>query len=144
MRIEQLEQYARLKMEVQINEERILEAFNSTQIPAMKQGDGSQRTAGSGDRQESATLRYMELKDRLQPQIDANKAQMRRIEDAISSLSDPMQREVLRIRYTDTTGWEPMKWRLVALRMYGDDDDKNITAANRIFRKARESLEGLP
>ena len=55
---EYLKRYAALKMEARSNEERILQAFNDTQIPAMKQGDGSQRTAGSGDRHESAMIRY--------------------------------------------------------------------------------------
>lgn len=140
---EYLNRYAVLKMEALHNEERILLAFNETQIPAMKQGDGSQRTAGSGDRQENATLRYIEIKDRLQPQIDANKAQMRQIEEDIDSLADGMEREVLRLRYIDVDGWKPVLWRLVALKMYRDDEEKDLQRVQRVHKEALNSLDAV-
>lgn len=133
---EYLESYAALKMEVRMHEDRIFDVFNDALIPAMSQGDGSQRTPGRGDRQEKANIRYIETKDRLQPIIDANRAKMRRIDAIIDSMSNPMDREVLRIRYTDTTGWKPVKWREVAMRMYGDDDDNAIRNLIRYHREA--------
>ena len=123
---EYLMEYAALKQEARNNEERILQAFNESLIPAMAQSDGSQRTPGRGDRQEKASIRYIETKDRLQPIIDANKAKMREIEDTISSLPDPMHREVLRLRYLDVDGWNPVKWRFVALTMYHNDDENAL------------------
>lgn len=140
---EYLIEYAALKMEALHNEERILEAFNSTQIPAMKQGDGSQRTPGRGDGKEKATLRYMELKDRLQPQIDANKAKMRQIEEDIDSLDDGMEREVLRLRYIDVDGWKPVLWRLVALKMYRNDEEKDLQRVQRVHKEALSSLDAV-
>lgn len=140
---EYLKRYAALKMEARSNEERILQAFNDTQIPAMKQGDGSQRTAGSGDRHESAMIRYIEVKDRLQPQVDANKAEMKEIEDAINSLDDGLQREVLRVRYIDADGWRPLLWRFVALKMYKSDEEKDVQQVQRIHRKAIEALDAV-
>lgn len=136
-------QYAALKMEALYNEERILQAFNDTQIPAMRQGDGSQRTPGRGDRQENAAIKYMETKDRLQPMIDANREEMRRIEDAISCLTDGMEREVLRLRYIDVRGWKPLSWRRVSIKMYGDDEDKNVHSVQRIHRRAVDSLDAV-
>lgn len=41
-----LESYAALKMEVRMSEDRILEAYNDTLLPAMTVGVGSQRTPG--------------------------------------------------------------------------------------------------
>ena len=140
---EYLTSYAGLKMEARNNEERIAEAFNETLIPAMAQSDGSQRTPGRGDRQEKASIRYIEIKDRLQPMIDASKARMREIEDTISSLPDPMHREVLRLRYIDTDNWNPVKWRLVAMVMYGDDDDKDILRTKRLHREALDTLDAV-
>lgn len=138
---EYLRKYAALKMEARNNEERILLAFNETQIPAMKQGDGSQRTAGAGDRQEKAAIRYIEIKDRLQPQVDANKAEMRKIEDAINSLEDGLQREVLRQRYIDADTWKPVPWRIVSTKMYGDDEGKNVQHVQRVHREAISIIE---
>ena len=140
---EYLTAYAGLKMEARNNEDRIAEMFNETLIPAMTQGDGSQRTPGRGDRQEKANIRYIETKDRLQPIIDTNRAKMREIEDTISSLPDPMQREVLRLRYIDVDSWTPVKWREVARIMYGDDDEKDVLRVHRLHRDAVDSLDAL-
>ena len=122
-----------------MNEERIFEVFNETQIPAIALGEGSGRTPVK-DRQEKATIYYIETKDRLQPIIEANKTKMRKIEAAIDSLKDPQHREVLRIRYTDTVGWRPLKWRDVAMRMYGDDEDKDLHHIQRLHREALRSF----
>ena len=54
-----------------------------------------------------------------------------------------MYREVLRIRYTDTTGWKPVKWREVAMRMYGDDDDNAIRNLIRYHREALAAFEAV-
>lgn len=137
---EYLMEYAALKMEARNNEDRILQAFNESLIPAMAQGDGSQRTPGRGDRQEKASIRYIETKDRLQPMIDENRARMRQIEDDIAGLADPMQREVLRLRYIDVDNWNPVPWRLVALTMYHNDDDKDVRRVLRLHREALDSL----
>lgn len=138
---EYLTNYAALKMEAQNNENRILQAFNDTLIPAMRPSDGSQKTPSSGNRQESANIRYLEIKERLQPQIDANKAEMREIEDTIDLLPDRMEREVLRLRYIDADGWKPTIWREVAVVMYRSDEDKNVQQVQRIHRKAIEALD---
>lgn len=140
---EYLLEYAALKMEAINNEDRIAEAFNETLIPAVTQGDGSQRTPGRGDRQEKMNIRYIETKERLQPVIDANKAKMRQIEDDIASLADLMQREVLRLRYIDVDGWQPVPWRLVAITMYRGDEDKDVHRVLRLHREALASLDAV-
>ena len=138
---EYLMEYAALKQEALNREDRISEAFNETLIPAMAQGDGSQRTPGRGDRQEKANIRYMEIKDRLQPMIDENRARMLQIEDDIASLADPMQREVLRLRYIDVDGWNPVKWRIVAQTMYRSNDDNALRRLRRVHREALAALD---
>ena len=140
---EYLESYAALKQEALNNEDRILQAFNESLIPAMAQGDGSQRTPGRGDRQEKASIRYIETKDRLQPIIDANRAKMRQIEDTIRGIADPMQREVLRLRYLDVDGWKPVKWRFVALTMYHNDEEKDILRVKRLHKEAVAALDAI-
>ena len=138
---EYLTNYAALKMEAQNNENRILQAFNDTLIPAMRPSDGSQKTPSSGNRQESANIRYIEIKERLQPQIDANKAEMKEIEDTINCLPDRMEREVLRLRYIDADGWRPTIWREVAVVMYGSDEEKNVLQVQRIHKKAISEID---
>ena len=140
---EYLESYAALKMEVRMNEDRICEVFNETQIPATHLRDESRRTPGNRGPQESANIRYIETKDRLQPVIDAKKAQMREIESVIDGISRPMLREVLRIRYTDTNTWKPLKWREVAMRMFGDDDEKDLRRLLLYHREALAAFEAV-
>lgn len=140
---EYLESYAALKQEALNNEDRILQAFNESLIPAIAQGDGSQRTPGRGDRQEKASIRYIETKDRLQPIIDANRAKMRQIEDTIRGIADPMQREVLRLRYLDVDGWKPVKWRFVALTMYHNDDENALRKLQYIHREALVFIDAV-
>ena len=133
-------EYAALKMEVINNEERIVEAFNDTQIPYVHLSDGSRRPPVSKSRQENANIRYIELKERLQPQIEANKAKMWEIEDNINRLKDPQSREVLRMRYIDVNDWDPTPWWLVAKRLYGAYDEKELKRVQRIHKKALDSF----
>ena len=60
------------------------------------------------------------------------------INAAVHALSDPMEREVLRLRYLDGDGdsYRLMRWREVAIRIYGDDDAKDIISAQRLHDKA--------
>lgn len=136
-------EYAALKMEAINHSKRIIKAFNDTQIPATHLCEGSRRTLGSKDRQENATIRYTETKDRLQPQIDANKAKMRQIEDAISSMTDGLEREVLRLRYIDVNSWKPVPWREVAIELYGDDEEKDLKRVQRLHQEALKSLTAV-
>lgn len=140
---EYLTQYAALKMEARKNWERIKIAENETEMPAMRQSDGSQRQPGRGDRFENASIRYMEVKAELQPKIDANKAEMLQIEQAINRLEDPLQREVLRQRYLDGDGWKPVPWREVAWRLYHDDDEKELQRVMRVHREAIDALAAV-
>lgn len=68
---------------------------------------------------------------------------MREIEAVIDGISSPMLREVLRIRYTDTDTWKPLKWRDVAMRMYGDDDDNAMRRLLRFHREALAAFEAV-
>ena len=140
---EYLESYAALKMEVRMNEDRIAEVFYEAQIPATHLSDGSRRTPGGRGHQEKANIRYIETKDRLQPMIDANKAKMREIEATIDGIRNPILRELLRIRYTDTDTWKPLKWRDVAMRMYGDDDENALQRLTRFHREALAAFEAV-
>lgn len=72
------------------------------------------------------------------PLITANDKEIACINAAVHALSDPMEREVLRLRYLDGDGdsYRLMRWREVAIRIYGDDDAKDIISAQRLHDKA--------
>lgn len=144
-----LRRYAGLKMRVENNRGRIARAESNAQFPEMRAGDESKHQPGGKGHMERAVIRLMELKDHLLPVIAADRAVMQQIEDAIESLTDPLESEVLRMRYLDDfenedTGLDlrcrlPL-WRSIALNLYGDDAEKDIQAAHRIHKKAVQNI----
>ena len=128
---QRLSQYIYLKMEVDHQLERLARLRNQERLPAMQESDSSKHSrSGTGDRMERAIIRRMEYEDRVMPQVEAAMAEMQVIEDAIRSLPNPMEREVLRLRYMEGTCLRHLPWRDVALRLFGDDDDSHMMATH--------------
>jgi len=61
---------------------------------------------------------------------------MRQIELAICGLQDPLEREVLRLRYIDVDGLKPAPWKAVAFSLFRGDDEKDLKSTQRLFNKA--------
>lgn len=140
---QRLSKYISLKLEVEHQLERIARMKSEETFPVMKEPSESQHQPGAGDRMERAILRRMEYEEKVAPLIQANEDEMNAIEDAIAGLDDPMEREVLRLRYID--GCEEVKsrhqlWKDVAVRLYGDDDEKWMQAAYRLHRRALRNI----
>lgn len=138
---DRLSAYVSLKMELENQLERLARLKNDEKIPAMRESDGSKHIGGNGDRLEKAIIRRMEYETRVLPQIEAAQKEMREIEDAISAVPDPMEREVLRLRYIDGEHCRLMPWREVALRLFGDNDDSHLLAVYRLHAKALRRLK---
>ena len=138
---ERLARYISLRRENENQLERLARMRNEEKIPAIKESDGSQHTAGGSDRMANAIIRRMEYEDRVMPQIEENLKEMEYIEATINRLPDPMEREVLRLRYIDGSTWRHLPWGEVALRLYGDNDEKQLLATYRLHKRAIENLE---
>lgn len=65
---------------------------------------------------------------------------MRAIEGAVLSLPDPLERSVLEHRYFSSDTIRLMKWREIALEMYGDDDEKDLQAVYRLHNEALDHV----
>ena len=137
---ERLASYVSLRLEVENQLERLARMKNDEKIPAIRSGDESKRTGTAGGRMERAIIRRMEDEERVLPQIEAAQEEMEAIESAISALPDPMEREVLRLRYIDGEYYRLMPWKDVSLRLFGGDDDKHILATFRLHGKALQTL----
>ena len=143
-----LKKYLGWKMRVDSNKERIARAEHEAMWPTMGTSDGSQHQPGPGDRMERAIIRRMALEDKLQPIIEADEYRMEQIDEAINSLDDPFEQEVLTLRYIDgewddeeqRSSYRPMKWESVAVSMYGDDEEKHVKAATRLHGQALVSI----
>lgn len=97
-----------------------------------------QHTGSGGDAMAKSVEQYLEYEKEISPLITANDKEIACINAAVHALSDPMEREVLRLRYLDGDGdsYRLMRWREVAIRIYGDDDAKDIISAQRLHDKA--------
>ena len=144
---EHLEKYIGWKMRVDSNQERIARAKSNETFPPMKEGDGSKHQPGAGDRMVSAILQRMDIEARLLPIIEETLDKMERIEQAVYSLEDPFEQEVLTYRYLDgyidedgDYHYKLMPWADVAVKIYGGDEEKHLKATYRLHDRAIESL----
>ena len=138
-----LSNYSAIRVELDNLEERLERLKSEETLPPMRPGNGSKPTGGTGDRQERAIIRRMEYEERHGPEIDAKRNELRYIEDSINAVADPMERMVLRIRYTESETAKPMPWRDVAIAIYRDDSDAKMLAIYRLLDKAVKSLQNL-
>lgn len=131
-----LGRYLALRVENENRLERLARLKNNAELPAMRDGDGSQHTGSSGDRMARAVEAYLEYEDQIKPQIEANQMEMIAIRAMVEALQDPMEREVLRLRYMDGEHCRMLSWREVAWKIYGEADDAAVCRVKRKYQKA--------
>lgn len=137
-KIEWLQRYLKLQCQIDGRLDMLARLENAQYLPAMPESDGSKHTPGKSDRMANATVRYMEQKAKLTPKIQAAKAAMQAIEDAVYAIDDPLEQEVLTLRYLEGGGgYRLMKWRDVALAIYHSDEEADLT---RVYRLHGEAL----
>ncbi len=138
-----LSQYSAIRVELDNLEERLERLKSEESLPAIRPSDGSKPTGGTGDRQERSIIRRMEYEERHGAEIDAKRAELRYIESSIKAVADPMERMVLRIRYTESENAKPMPWRAVAMAIYKDDSDSKMLAIYRLHSRALKNLQSI-
>ena len=74
------------------------------------------------------------------PRIQENKRFLDGIEKAVQKIADPLEREVLQMRYMNGNTCRLTGWKEVALQLYKDDSAANVIAAHRLHRKALHTL----
>ena len=137
---ERLQRYAALRMENENRLEQLARLRANAELPAQREADGSGQTGSSGDRMARTVERYMEYQQQIKPIIEANRREMEDVRAAVETLDDPMEREVLRLRYIDTNGCRLMRWRDVAIKLYGDDDKRFVDAVFRLHHIAMKKI----
>lgn len=138
-----LSNYSAIRVELDKLEERLERLKIEETLPPMRPGNGSKPTGGTGDRQERAIIRRMEYEERHGPEMEAKREELRYIDESINAVADPMERMVLRIRYTESETAKPMPWRKVAIAIYSDDSDSKLLATYRLLDKALISLQKI-
>ena len=141
MNKQRLNDFLPLRMEVENRLEKLERLKNEARIPAVRHGDESKHNPGSGDRMERAVLRYMEYEQEISPKVEAAKLEMQEINEAINRIPDPLEREVLRLRYMDGENCRRLKWREISIKVFGDDEERHLMAIYRIHGKALEDIQ---
>ena len=138
-----LSNYSAIRVELDNLEDRLERLKSEETLPPMRPSNGSKPTGGTGDRQERSVIRRMEFEERHGAEIEAKRSELHDIENLINAVPDPMERMVLRIRYTDSETAKPMPWRDVAMVIYKDDSDAKMLAIYRLHGRALRNIQEL-
>lgn len=93
-------------------------------------------TGGGGSHIAVAVERYIEYEKEIRPIIAENEKEIFILKNAVHALKDPLEREVVRLRYMDGEHCRPTPWREVAWGMYQEADDAAVYRAKRIHDRA--------
>ena len=140
---DRLSRYVYLKHEYYSLLDWLARLENDTQLPAVPQHDGSQRTTLKVSRLERAAIRKMEQEKQINEKLDTIEEEMDMIDAAIDQLSHPLHREVLKMRYIDCEDLRLTRWEEVATRLYGSCEEKFKTALWRLHDEAIRELEKM-
>ena len=135
---EKLSRYVLLKKETENCLERLARMRSNAELPALKQGEGSRGAAGN--RVGKAVEECLEYEARIRPIVEMNQKEMREIESAVKKIKDPLEREVLWLRYIEGEGARLLSWKEVAYSMTGACSDAAQKRMKRIHRKAIEKV----
>ena len=128
--------YLSLKKENENRRERLARMKAGAEIPSAREYDGSQHTGGGGSHIAVAVERYIEYEKEIRPIIAENEKEIFILKNAVHALKDPLEREVVRLRYMDGEHCRPTPWREVAWGMYQQADDAAVYRAKRIHDRA--------
>lgn len=140
---ERLFNYIKLKCEVDRYLEQVARMKSAECFAPAREGDGSQHQPGNSDRMGRAVDRRLDYQERMEPLITANLAEMDAVEAAVNALSDPLERDVLRVRYMEGSSYRHLKWWEVAVAIFRNDEEKSIKAVQRLHKTAIEKIERM-
>ena len=89
---------------------------------------------------QKGTAFEVDYAQQIAPRIRENKRFLDGMEKAVQKIEDPLEREVLQMRYMDGNACRLTGWKEVAFQLYQDDSAANVTAAHRLHRKALHTL----
>ncbi len=135
-----LNQYLYLRFEIENQCERLVRMKSAEIFPPAPEGIGGTSDNSATDRMASAVVRRIEQEERIYKRIGEIQEELNSIDEAINDIPIPLEREVLRMRYTDGENNQHMGWQEIAMRIYGDNDDKHILAIYRLHGRALENL----
>ena len=133
-----LRRYLYIKnVEVPNQEERLMRLRSCQEMAPMGSGDGSQRSLLVEDK----VSRQLAEKEKIENQIKRLYGEMRRIEYAVDSVEDSLERELLRLRYMDGEQTRHMPWSDICIKLYGDYNESTLKSVFRLHGIALQHVE---
>ena len=133
---EMLSRYLPLRLENENRREKLARLRSKAELPPHAESEGSHNGSPNTHRMENSIEVMIGYAEETKLILGANLAEMRRIERTVQKVRDPIEREVLRLRYLDSESVRPMRWREIARRIYGSDEEKDLKAVQRIHGEA--------
>lgn len=136
-----LKQYIHLQFELYRQCERLARLKSAEKFPSRPEGnEGGGTGQPNPHRQENAIVRRMGYEEKMKVRVAEITAELDAIDDAIDSLPDALEREVLRLRYTDGENNRLAEWTQIALDLYGDNDEKHLLASFKLHGRALANI----
>jgi len=115
---ERLRQYVYLIKEIEAQKERLAQIEASLLYPKPSIGDGMPHSNYAVDRMAIATANKIELEELIIKNIKKAQQEAAAIERAIQTLDNPIDRELMRLKYLDGLTWEEVAERLCRSRQW--------------------------
>ena len=131
-----LSRYLPLRLENENRREKLARLRSRAELPPHTDSDGTHIGGPNAHRMENAVEVMLGYAEETKLILGANLAEMQRIEKTVQEVRDPIEREVLRLRYLDSESVRPMRWREIARRIYGSDEEKDLRSIYRIHGEA--------
>lgn len=124
--------------------ERLARMKSAECFPSAPEGEGGGSGQPNPNRMQDAIVRRLAYEEKMFAKIESMEAEMEEIEEAIDRLRNPLEREVLRLRYTKiNAGNKHTPWAVVAKKIYGNDEEKDVLATHRLHGRALVSISKI-
>lgn len=139
---ERLKKYILLKKENENHLERLIRMKSKAKYKELKQNEGMKANC-SGESMAKIIESYIEYELQIVKTIEANRKEMKEIEAIVNRLQDPLQREILRLRYLDSNNSKLQSWSNIAWIIYQDNSLGAVKACQRIHNKALKKIKKM-
>jgi hypothetical protein len=137
--VQRLERHYKLRTVIRVWWERMQTLENLELLPAHGGSEPVKHDAANADAR-AATDRRIDFHSITFPGIEAAKKEMLEIEEEVSRLADPIERELLTLYYIAGDGIKRNTWPSVAEALYGGSGEAEM---QMVFRARREALRNL-
>lgn len=138
---ERLRRYSKLRVSIENQTMRLMEMEAALTSSSSGIGDGMPHSSFAVDRMAIQVCRKLELEEIIKSNLLKEKQEAKEIEQAIQLLTEPMEQEVLRLKYLDDMTWPKVAEKLFGkLEDYVDKSESYLRRTHRLHGTALVSI----